>query len=57
MKLIIEGEAKEIAELAKEMQTWLNSNKLNISGITDQFSSAIQDALKSICDTTPEFQK
>ena len=57
MKITIKGSPKEIAKLTKVMQARLNSNKLNAVNINDQLNLAIQDALKSICDTTPEFQR
>lgn len=57
MKIIIEGEVKEIAELANAIQAWLNSDKLNFSDFTDQLDSAIQDAVTTICDIAPEPQK
>ncbi len=57
MEITIKGSPKEIAKLTKVMQARLNSNKLNAVNFNDQLNLAIQDALKSICDTTPEFQR
>lgn len=52
MKITIEGDPKEIADLAMEMQERLNSESLDFTGITDHLSSGIQDALTTTCDTS-----